>query len=1031
MAICTNKYITLINDQTPEPLMFQRLNLLLNELVALAKKTIDSDAFFSQVTCMSLGVTPTLLLSPHSLQTLSILNEHNLLELYYDDLLPELLPIPQVLNAHFKQLTHYQINAIVPTIKEQLVPFLNSPKDLNLTLQWLSPYQRVEIYNSEQSQKVVSNLSDAASLHSVLEHLSIGSRAEVYRTFKNNRGLNSALICKPAEFNQILCFLEQIYRDEVYQQFKQDNHFERINSASDLKLVLEFLNPKQRDEVYGYLREHKATASFVTSFYDFTVIAPYLSPAQRAELYSNTKERITIKSIQELIDTAPYCSIDEFHSHCLILSQSTTYQQEQYDVLNIFHDLNPHYCSVAYDVFALEQQPHNARSWGLILGRVEQTTKDTIFSNLKDKLINIIHNAKDFHALMQPLAPEQREQLYTTIKTTYFLSDIVDIKDFALVFEFLTSEQRLEVYDNIITKFTIENAAEFNQYLKFLSPDLRGIIYEEWQKENNILPLITTIEELGLIAEFVESKQVDILIQQLKDNNKLSLQDLDTLDLESLAIQLSGLNPGTLAQIFPFVKERFIEHPYKNYELGCILSHFDRHGINLILDEFSKALKPIDYLTIEAYLNEKNSLLATKRAIPSEVFDPKQLIELFNPQQCALIFKNLPNYYRLYDLLNLATPAQYQAIYDLNHQKIGASLNYITKSLENPYLTDTMRQSLVSQLHSNHMTLIQSGNDLERILKLLMLNERTALWPVIKERTGPLIKPKKFTDLLQLLVHFPKDLWSEICGQFENQQVFFSNVKTPRLPWAPLSLLPPVTDFDSIDPLTETLNQHERSIICTALNKQFYKFALKLIEKETQIDVNKLNDIRYLFREHLSITQTIVHDLSFVHSIIQSIDRIKKPNTNLPLYLKNTYSFFSPYRSLHEVGTQYSKLLMIALMHILSTLRILGVLLDTPLFIVVTPFIKIIFWAINWLTEDSYKDLQEALPSTSDYLVRFFYLSVYALALQGQLLIQLPLVIASIFTRSVTTVFTVFAELLPGSPIVTDDLGDEHVLITP
>lgn len=147
MAINVNKYRTCINAQTTESQMIQRLNRLINELVALAKTTINPDEFYSQVTCMSLGDTPTLSISEYSIQTLSILKEYNLLKVYYDDLLPQLLPIPLVLNAHFKLLTHYQINEIFPNIKEQLVLFLNSPKDLNLALQWLSPYQRVEIYN--------------------------------------------------------------------------------------------------------------------------------------------------------------------------------------------------------------------------------------------------------------------------------------------------------------------------------------------------------------------------------------------------------------------------------------------------------------------------------------------------------------------------------------------------------------------------------------------------------------------------------------------------------------------------------------------------------------------------------------------------------------------------------------------------------------------------------------------------------------------------------------------------------------------
>lgn len=932
-------------------------------------------------------------------------------------------------------LTNSQVRSIFSVTNTDLTNRIRTGYDLKLALEPLSPPQRAQMYDSLKSTRRIPVLKTTADLHSALEHLNPEQRANLYKEFKDQPGnLLSSEIDRAYYLNQALCHLEPVYRDEIYEKFKHNGRFDSIFSASDLSHALEFLNPQQRSEIYEHMQQHQRIPQLIKSTLDFDLACRYLSAAQCAEVYQELQTNQSfpeINSIGTLIDLAPYIPVDAFRMHCEQLRHSETYlESHQYNVHLLFH-LEPQYSTVAYEVFDGGVTINSAELFGFIIKQVEPTTKKALFERYKDRGTDLIDSSSQLYQFLQHLDTTQRNEIYQQIKEKDFLRELDCVTELNQTLAFLEPEQRKEVYNRLNNKNFLEqmsSASEFNAALEFLESEQRIELYDQALQTNPPLSsLISTFEELGLMLEFLEPQQATELYQQLSDTELVHF--IHTMPLEELTIQLTSLNPRQFARTYALLQERFTDHDYQIGELGGILSYLNpqqaepvHHSLFPLnthsKKDFPQALSELaltklaltniqDFIETFALLSEEQCEFFVKNpCVPPQFIRNNQnawvpsefnLFSRLNVQQCAALFVMMKRWapqlapvYREH-LLKKATPAQYDSVVKSYPEMCINSANDLALALACPHRTPVLR----AQITTNIARFVDQFSDLDILLTECQLtsNQRIELCEQFKSLIDT-------ADQLSLVLkNVPTSKWFEFCMPLKNKPLFFNR--------------------RNLYSLMRDTNFEQHAILFKVFNEQIYTLAYELMDGLQCASSDDLKHLYPWFREHLSLRQVTVLDAKYIASATfwganltepNFIRRsLKSPTENIPLYLRNTPRFFSPYQNISECGEQLIRPLTMILMHSYAQIIAMTYLVyEIP--VSVLPLMGAgLCWTMGFFLNNMDETTHELFQVSMDFLSHAAAVAVFACVLNAQLLLQLPLVIASIFTRSVTTVFTVCA----------------------
>lgn len=133
-----------------------------------------------------------------------------------------------------------------------------------------------------------------------------------------------------------------------------------------------------------------------------------------------------------------------------------------------------------------------------------------------------------------------------------------------------------------------------------------------------------------------------------------------------------------------------------------------------------------------------------------------------------------------------------------------------------------------------------------------------------------------------------------------------------------------------------------------------------------------------------------------------------------PLYLVNNHKFFTPYQNVGDAGNKLIKPAAMVLMHCFSCI---AQLINLARLLALTT-VSILLLPITLLRGYSYSDSNGYLGLTMPLIFRTI---IDLVSMNAQILLMLPLAIASVFTRSATTVFSVFSKCLNNSDLLQQD----------
>jgi ankyrin repeat protein len=381
-------------------------------------------------------------------------------------------PIKNAMTFHaiMRLITPMERRIIYEDVKHQLPQLIKTIDDFRLISPYLNHKQQALLFDTVKTILVesVQSVQDCLNL---LVSLTLDQHSFVFETIKTRL---PSLIGSIYDLNLVLRFISPQQKKDLYSVCLPGC----IHSVLDFQKVLEGAQPENYTLIYECMKAELPT--LIDSIPDFISVIKYLPVEQSEELY----DRLLPGPIQSAADFREMMQYIPPNKHSLFFKKMETRLPELIHSIHDLRDIMSQLGAYQLDIVCqsiLGDKIQSADDFYVVLKHLNLGQRGLVLQYMIKQLPYLIKSVDDFHDLLQYFTTEDRSVIFNAMEKKFFTLTPSD-KPIDTILEYLTDEQKDTIIDSMAMGTEITNT------YKIALPKERGDIQFEDEDQSVIEP---------------------------------------------------------------------------------------------------------------------------------------------------------------------------------------------------------------------------------------------------------------------------------------------------------------------------------------------------------------------------------------------------------------------------------------------------------------------------------------------------------------------------------------------------------------